>query len=101
MKAVIQRVQRASVTVDKKLISSIEKGYCVLIGIETNDTQSDIEQIAKKILSVRLFPSADTEREWNQSIVDIQGEILSISQFTLHAITKKGTKPDFHKGNFM
>ncbi|GMM47305.1 D-tyrosyl-tRNA(Tyr) deacylase [Pichia kluyveri] len=106
MRVVIQRVKSASVTVDNAVVSSIGKGLCLLVGITQEDTIADVSKLANKILKLRLFEdidqSAGTSTEWvgkpwMKSIIDIQGEILSVSQFTLYATIKKGTKPDFHK----
>ncbi|POW22795.1 hypothetical protein PSHT_00769 [Puccinia striiformis] len=111
MRAVIQRVTSASVTVNQNQISRIGKGLCVLVGIGTDDTIKEMNYIINKILSIRLFPSSkdigeendsieredQVQKEWKQSIRDINGEILIVSQFTLLAKTKKGNKPDFHK----
>ena len=95
MRAVIQRVLRASVRVGDETISSIERGLCVLIGICQDDDVNDLDYIAKKLLSIRLWPSIDGTKNWTRSIRDIDGSLLCVSQFTLHA-TLKGTKPDFH-----
>ncbi|CAF3529550.1 unnamed protein product [Rotaria sp. Silwood1] len=95
MRAVIQRVLRASVRVDNDIISSIDRGLCVLIGIFNDDDQNDIDYIVRKLLSIRLWPSIDGNRNWNRNVVDLDYSLLCISQFTLHA-TLKGTKPDFH-----
>ena len=95
MRAVIQRVLRASVRVGDDLISSIDRGLCVLIGIANDDEQTDIDYIVKKLLAIRLWPSIDGNRNWARNVVDLDGSLLCVSQFTLHA-TLKGTKPDFH-----
>jgi D-tyrosyl-tRNA(Tyr) deacylase len=95
MRAIIQRVLHASVTVNQEVISSIQRGYCILIGIENEDTTTDMEYIAKKLLSLRLFDHDN--KPWKLNIVDFGGELLCVSQFTLHALTTKGAKPDFHK----
>lgn len=106
MKVVIQKVKSASVTVDNVVVSSISKGLCLLVGITTDDTIEDVTKLASKILKLKLFEdmqqSAETTTEWvgkpwMKNIVDIKGEILSVSQFTLYANIKKGAKPDFHK----
>ncbi|KAI9138021.1 D-tyrosyl-tRNA deacylase 1 [Paraphysoderma sedebokerense] len=99
MKAVLQRVTSASVTVDSKIVSSIGRGFCVLIGIATCDTEDDMDYIIKKLLTLKLFPAVTetSTKQWAKNIQDIQGEILCVSQFTLHATTQKGTKPDFHR----
>jgi D-aminoacyl-tRNA deacylase len=100
MKAVIQRVLKASVTVADEMVGSIEHGLCVLVGIARDDTEKDMEYIIKKILTVRLFENDETDSatsggKWNKSVVDKNFEILCVSQFTLQS-TLKGTKPDFH-----
>ncbi|KAJ3071112.1 hypothetical protein HDU98_005824 [Podochytrium sp. JEL0797] len=96
MRAVIQRVKQASVTVDNRLVSEIGNGICVLIGITTDDTPSDAEFIAKKLTSLRLWDGQDG-KPWKLNVKDAGFEILSVSQFTLYAVTNKGAKPDFHK----
>ncbi|XP_063708626.1 D-aminoacyl-tRNA deacylase [Culicoides brevitarsis] len=93
MKAVIQRVSSAGVSVSGELVSSIGKGLCVLVGICQSDTEKDMEYIARKILSIRLFDHND--KRWQKSVVDEKLEILCISQFTLYH-RLKGNKPDFH-----
>ncbi|NPA12090.1 MAG: D-tyrosyl-tRNA(Tyr) deacylase [Epsilonproteobacteria bacterium] len=90
MKAVIQRVKNASVSVEKELINSINKGLVVLIGFEKEDTKEKIEKMANKIVNLRIF-----EEKFSKSIKDIEGEILLIPNFTIPAITKKGTRPNF------
>jgi len=90
MKAVIQRVSRASVEVDGTSINQIEKGLCVLIGFEKDDTDEKLEKMVKKIVNMRLFGE-----KFSKSILDINGEILLIPNFTIPAITKKGTRPNF------
>ena len=95
MKAVIQRVNSASVTIDGKIKSSIEKGLLVLLGIEDVDTNEDIEWLSGKITRLRIF--GDETGAMNLSILDVNGDALLISQFTLHANTKKGNRPSFLK----
>lgn len=95
MRAVIQRVKEASVAVDGNVISTIENGYLVLLGIEAADTEKDIEWLAGKIARMRVF--SDAEGAMNLSITDTKGEVLVVSQFTLHASTKKGNRPSFIK----
>ncbi|KAF9449604.1 hypothetical protein P691DRAFT_727723 [Macrolepiota fuliginosa MF-IS2] len=98
MRAVIQRVASASVTVDNEVISKISKGLMVLVGIGTDDTEADISAITNKILNLRVFNDPkDPDKMWKASVKDIEGEILCVSQFTLLANTTKGNKPDFHK----
>lgn len=93
MRAVIQRVQEASVTIDNKLFSSISKGLLVFIGIEDSDSREDIEWLSGKIIRLRIFN--DSQGVMNLSTSDIGGEILIISQFTLHASTRKGNRPSY------
>jgi D-tyrosyl-tRNA(Tyr) deacylase len=93
MRAVIQRVSYASVTINNEVKSHIKNGLLVLLGIEENDTQNDIEWLVKKIIQLRIF--SDAEGKMNLSIQDINGDILVISQFTLFASTKKGNRPGF------
>ena len=95
MRTVIQRVSRASVSIHGKLKSSINKGLLVLIGIEDADNQEDIDFLCKKISQLRIFD--DANGVMNKSVLDINGEILVISQFTLHASTKKGNRPSYIK----
>ncbi len=97
MRTVIQRVQHASVTIDGNLKSKIEKGMLILVGIEDRDTKDDIEWLAKKICNLRIFD--DENGVMNRSIKDIDGEILVVSQFTLHASTKKGNRPSYIKAS--
>lgn len=98
MRAVIQRVASASVTVDNEIISKISKGIMVLVGIGVDDTEADMQHIANKILSLRIFnDTIDPSVMWKKSVKDINGEILCVSQFTLMANTTKGNKPDFHR----
>jgi D-aminoacyl-tRNA deacylase len=96
MKAVIQRVLTASVSVSGELISSIQRGYCILVGISKDDTEKDMDYIIRKILNIRLFSDEENNTRWNKSVVDKDFEILCVSQFTLQS-TLKGTKPDFHQ----
>jgi D-tyrosyl-tRNA(Tyr) deacylase len=93
MRAVIQRVSSASVTIEGKQFSAIGKGLLLLVGFEDTDNQDDIEWLAGKIAALRIFSDADDKM--NLSLMDIGGEILSVSQFTLHASTKKGNRPSF------
>ncbi|KPJ10813.1 D-tyrosyl-tRNA(Tyr) deacylase 1 [Papilio machaon] len=88
MKALIQRVKNAKVTVNDEVISSIEQGACVLIGICSSDTIKDMEYIVRKLLSIRIFDDENHKR-WQKSIVDKQFEILCVSQFTLYNTWKK------------
>jgi D-tyrosyl-tRNA(Tyr) deacylase len=93
MRAVIQRVTQASVTVDQQIISSISNGLLVLVGVEDADTADDIEWLSNKIVHLRIFDDAD--RVPNLSIKETGGDILLVSQFTLHANTKKGNRPSY------
>ena len=95
MRVVLQRVSEASVMIDGKVKSSIEKGFLILVGIEAEDTQEDIEWLCRKIINMRIF--GDEDDKMNLSLKDIDGEALIISQFTLHASTKKGNRPGFIK----
>ncbi|KAG0662831.1 D-tyrosyl-tRNA(Tyr) deacylase [Monosporozyma unispora] len=98
MKIVLQKVSQASVTVNNEIISKINKGYMLLVGISTEDTLDDVNKLSNKVLSLRIFENPeDSEDFWKLNIKQIEhGQILSVSQFTLLARTKKGTKPDFH-----
>ena len=93
MKLVIQRVDKASVTIENKLHSSINKGLLVLFGVEKDDSEDMLEYFAQKLLKLRIFE--DEQGKMNKSILDIEGEILVVSQFTLCADCKKGTRPSF------
>ncbi len=95
MRAVIQRVTEASVTIDQKINGSIDLGLLILLGIEDIDTQEDIDWLVRKISGMRIF--SDPNDKMNLSISDVDGSFLVISQFTLHASTKKGNRPSFIK----
>jgi D-tyrosyl-tRNA(Tyr) deacylase len=95
MKVVIQRVTTASVVIDDSEVASIKKGLLVLLGIVNDDTQNDIDWLCKKILNLRIFP--DETNVMNKSLVDTKGDIILVSQFTLHASTKKGNRPSYIK----
>lgn len=97
MRAVIQRVSRASITVGNNVISAIENGLLVLLGIEDADGKEDIEWLSKKITNLRIFN--DDEGIMNRSILDVDGNIIVVSQFTLHALTKKGNRPSYIKAS--
>ena len=102
MKAVLQRVLSASVTVERQVVSSIGKGVLVLAAVGPEDTRKDADSLAAKVLKMKLWPD-DSGSGWKRSVQDIGGEVLCVSQFTLFASTKKGNKPDFHgaaKGDF-
>ncbi|KAF2399601.1 hypothetical protein EJ06DRAFT_511782 [Trichodelitschia bisporula] len=96
MKVVLQRVKSASVSVDGKLISSIGKGLLAFAAVSRDDTLKDVEKSAAKLLKMRLWDDGEG-KSWKQSVLDIEGEVLCVSQFTLLASTKKGNKPDFHR----
>jgi len=93
MRIVIQRTSEASVKIDEKICGKIAKGLVVLVGIETEDQQDDADWIIGKLINMRIF--GDEDGKMNLSILDIQGEFLVISQFTLHASTKKGNRPSY------
>lgn len=93
MIAVIQRVSEASVTIDNQVKGSINAGFMILLGITHTDTQEDVEWLSKKIVGMRIF--SDEEGKMNLDLKAIEGNILLISQFTLHASTKKGNRPSF------
>lgn len=95
MKAVIQRVNKSSVEIEGKIYNSIGKGLLILLGIEEQDNTEDIEWLCGKISRLRIFN--DNDGIMNLSITDINGEVLLISQFTLHASTKKGNRPSYIK----
>ncbi|KFZ26408.1 MAG: D-tyrosyl-tRNA(Tyr) deacylase [Candidatus Izimaplasma bacterium HR2] len=95
MKVVVQRVKEANCTVDKKVISSINNGYLLLVGFTQNDSIEEVKYLAKKIANLRIFE--DQEGKLNKSILDMNYEILSISQFTLYGDTSKGNRPSFTK----
>ncbi|TCK67457.1 D-tyrosyl-tRNA(Tyr) deacylase [Winogradskyella wandonensis] len=95
MRVVIQRVSEASVTISKKVVASINTGLLILVGIEDADTQEDIEWLCRKISGLRIFP--DENGVMNKSITEIGGDVIVVSQFTLHASTKKGNRPSYIK----
>ena len=95
MKVLIQRVKRASVNIDNVNVSSINKGILALVGIEKGDTKEQVEKLAKKVVNLRIFP--DENDKMNLSLIDTNGEMLIVSQFTLCGDCKKGTRPSFDK----
>lgn len=95
MKAVIQRVSKASVTINAKQVANINKGLLVLLGIIEDDTQEDISWLSNKIANLRIFN--DKNGVMNQSLQEVDGEVIVVSQFTLHASTKKGNRPSYIK----
>ena len=97
MKAAIQRVSQSSVTIDAEIVAEIQKGLLVLVGIEDSDSQEDISWLTSKIANLRIF--ADENEVMNLSLKDIDGEMIVVSQFTLHALTKKGNRPSYIKAS--
>ena len=95
MRAVVQRVKKASISINQVSVGKINSGLLVFLGVETADNAEDINWLVKKILGLRVF--ADTDGKMNLSALDIRGELLIVSQFTLHASTKKGNRPSFVK----
>ena len=93
MRVVIQRVSKAKVVVDGALSGAINKGFLLLVGVEEADTSEDVDYLTRKISNMRIFE--DEDGKMNLSLKEVDGEILSISQFTLHADTKKGNRPSF------
>lgn len=93
MRAVVQRVNRASVKVDDNIVGSINKGILVLLGVEDLDTEDDIKYLAEKVCNLRIFD--DSEGKMNLSLVDINGELLVVSQFTLYGDCRKGRRPNY------
>jgi D-tyrosyl-tRNA(Tyr) deacylase len=97
MKAVIQRVLSSSVTINAKIVAQIQYGLLVLVGIEDTDKQEDINWLTSKIVNLRIFE--DENQVMNLSLKDIDGEMIIVSQFTLHALTKKGNRPSYIKAS--
>ncbi|PRX57854.1 D-aminoacyl-tRNA deacylase [Flagellimonas meridianipacifica] len=97
MRAVVQRVSRASVIVEDKVVSKIKSGLLVLLGIEDQDTGEDIKWLSKKIINLRIFN--DVDGIMNQSLLQQDGEVIVVSQFTLYAQTKKGNRPSYIKAS--
>jgi D-tyrosyl-tRNA(Tyr) deacylase len=95
MKVVIQRVSQASVTIKEKSVASIQKGLLVLLGVVSEDSQEDINWLCNKIANLRIF--GDENNVMNKSILDVDGDVIVVSQFTLHANTKKGNRPSYIK----
>ena len=97
MKVVIQRVSQASVTIDEKIVAAIQNGLLVLVGIEDVDSQEDIDWLAAKVANIRIF--GDENQVMNLSVKEIGGDVIVVSQFTLHANTKKGNRPSYSKAS--
>jgi D-tyrosyl-tRNA(Tyr) deacylase len=97
MKAVIQRVSQSSVTINNEIVAQIQQGLLVLVGIEDADNQDDINWLTSKIANLRIF--GDENEVMNLSLKDINGEMIVVSQFTLHAATKKGNRPSYIKAS--
>ncbi len=97
MKVVIQRVSSASVTIETEIVANIQTGLLVFVGIEDEDSHEDINWLSQKIINLRIF--GDANQVMNLSVKDIQGEIIIVSQFTLHASTKKGNRPSYIKAS--
>jgi len=95
MRAVVQRVSRASVTVDDKVVSKIGAGLLILLGIENADSVEDIQWLTRKIVNLRIFN--DEKGVMNRSLIETDGDVIVVSQFTLHASTKKGNRPSYIK----
>ncbi len=95
MRLVIQRVSEASVSVDQKVVGQVGCGLLLLLGIESEDGEEDIDWLCRKVLNMRIF--SDDHKGMNLSIQDVKGDLLLVSQFTLHASTKKGNRPSFVK----
>ncbi|MGY8989636.1 MAG: D-aminoacyl-tRNA deacylase [Flavobacteriales bacterium] len=97
MRSVIQRVSQALVIIDEKKVALINEGLLVLLGIETQDTKEDAKWLANKISSLRIF--SDEDGKMNKSVTEVNGEVIVVSQFTLHAKTKKGNRPSYIKAS--
>ena len=93
MRVVVQRVSQSSVVIESDIVSSISKGLLILLGVENNDTIDDVNWLIRKIINLRIF--TDIDGKMNNSILDIKGDIIVVSQFTLHAKTKKGNRPSY------
>ena len=95
MRVVIQRVKSSAVIVEGQTIARIGRGLNLLVGISATDTENELDWMTRKCLDLRLFPNPDNDKAWDKSIVEIQGEILVVSQFTLYGDCRKGRRPSF------
>lgn len=95
MRVIIQRVQSSSVTVEQETIGKISRGLNLLVGIADTDTDTELDWMVRKCLELRLFPGEADSSRWDKSVLDIQGEILVVSQFTLYGDCRKGRRPSF------
>lgn len=95
MRVLIQKVAEASVSVNNKIVASISQGLLVLLGVEDADTSEDVEWLSRKIVQLRIF--LDDQGLMNRSVMDVDGDVIVVSQFTLHAMTKKGNRPSYIK----
>lgn len=95
MRVIIQRVQSSSVTVEQEIIGKISRGLNLLVGIADTDTDTELDWMVRKCLELRLFPGEADSSRWDKSVLDIQGEILVVSQFTLYGDCRKGRRPSF------
>ncbi|MEJ8776371.1 D-aminoacyl-tRNA deacylase [Pseudogracilibacillus sp. ICA-222130] len=95
MRAVVQRSKDAKVEVDHEIVGQIDHGFVILLGVGENDTEKDVQAIVQKIIHLRIFE--DEEGKMNRSLIDVEGSVLSISQFTLYANIRKGRRPSFTK----
>lgn len=95
MKIVIQRVSKASVTIHQNKVADIQEGLLILLGIANEDTQQDIDWLVRKVLNLRIYN--DAQDVMNKSLIDVDGDVLVVSQFTLYASTKKGSRPSYVK----
>ena len=93
MRVVVQRVSQSSVIIESDIVSSISEGLLILLGVENNDTLDDVNWLIRKIINLRIF--TDIDGKMNNSILDIKGDVIVVSQFTLHAKTKKGNRPSY------
>lgn len=95
MRVIIQRVKSSSVSIGDRVVAKIDRGLNLLVGISSTDTEAELDWMTRKCLELRLFPNSKTDKLWSNSIVDIEGEILVVSQFTLYGDCRKGRRPSF------